>query len=130
MFEKLAKFRLVKPRHMAPHWLEAVHSNDNMPGRRRPASRRPSSRPVLACHWVFIDESRLECRWTVESVDETSVEQPDGHHITSKISGLPTGRVMFLNPERFTPLCCTHVTRRCHSTASPAFFIVVANDLQ
>src|SRR5260221_5141342 len=90
MFEKLAKFRLVKPRRMAPHWLEAVHSNDNMPDRHRPASRRPSPRPVLACHWVFIDESRLECRWMVESFDETSVEQPDGH----------PGRVICLNPVR------------------------------
>ena len=100
MFEKLAKFRLVRPRRMAPHWLEAVHSNDNTPGRRRAAGRRPSPRPALACHWVFIDESRLECRWTVESFDETSVEQPDGHRIPSKISGLPPGRVVPLTPER------------------------------
>jgi hypothetical protein len=76
MFEKLAKFRLVKPRRMTPHWLEAVHSNDNTPGRRRAAGRLPSPRPMLACHWVFIDESRLECRWRVESFDETSVEDP------------------------------------------------------
>jgi len=130
MFEKLAKFRLVKSRRTAPHWLEAAHSNDNTPGRRHPAGLRRSRQPVLACRWVSIDECRLECRWTVESVDETSVEKPDGHHITSKISGLPPGRVISLNPERFTPLCCTHVTRRCHSTASPVFFVVVANDLQ
>ena len=96
MFEKLAKFWLVKPRRMTPHWLEAVHSNDNTPGRRRTASRRSSPRPVLACHWVFIDERRLECRWKVESLDETSVEQPDGHQLTSKISGLPHGCVMFV----------------------------------
>ena len=120
MFEKLAKFRLVKPRRVAPHWLEAVPSNDNMPDRRRPASRRPSPRPVLACHWVFIDESRLECRWMVESFDETSVEQPDGH----------PGRVICLNPERFIPLCCTHVIRRCHSTASSGLVLAIANDLQ
>ena|SRR5258707_9936064 len=101
MFTRLAKFRLVKPRRMTPHWHEAGHSNDNTPGRRHPAGLRRSPRPVLACHWVFIDESRLECRWRVESFDETSVEQPDGHQLTSKISGLPPGRVMFLNPERF-----------------------------
>src|SRR5260370_39175632 len=129
MFEKLAKLRLVKPRRMTPHWLEAVPSNDNMPGRRRAAGRRPSPRPMLACHWVFIDESRLECRWRVESFDETS-EQSDGRHITSKISGLPPGRISSLNPERFIPLCCTRVTLRCHSIASPVFVLPIANDLQ
>ena len=129
MFEKLAKFRLVKPRRMAPHWLEAVHSNDNTPGRRRAAGRRLSPLPKLACHWVFIDESRLECRWRVESLDETS-EQSDGRHITSKISGLPPGRVIFLNPERTLPLCCTRVTPRCHSSSSSVFVLSIANDLQ
>jgi hypothetical protein len=98
MFKRLAKSGLVKPRRIAPHWLEAVHSNDNTPGRHR-AGRRPSPRPVLACHWVFIDDSWLECRWRVESFDETS-EQSDGRHITSKISGLPLGRVFSLNPAR------------------------------
>src|SRR6266436_2681806 len=99
MFTRLAEFRLLKPRRMAPHWREPAHSNDNTPGRRRPAGLRRSPRPVLACDWVFIDESRLECRWRVESLDETS-EQSDGRHITSKISGLPPGRGIFLNPER------------------------------
>ena len=122
MFEKLAKFRLVKPRRMAPHWLEAAHCNDNTPGGRRPAGPRRSPRPLPVCHWVFIDESRLECRWRVESFDETSVEKPHGHPITSKISGLPPGRVISLNPERFIPLCCTDITPRCQSTASSVFF--------
>ncbi len=129
MFEKLAKFRLVKPRRVAPHWLEGVHSNDNTPGRRCDAGRRLSPRPTLACHWVFIDESRLECRWRVESLDETS-EQSDGRHITSKISGLAPGRVISLNSERFLPLCCTRVTPRCHSTSSSVFVLPIANDLQ
>jgi len=96
MFKKLAKFRLVKPRRTAPHWLEAAYSNDNTPGRRHPAGLRRSPQSVLACHWVFIDEGRLECRWKVESFDEMSVEQPDGHQLTSKISGLPQLRVMFI----------------------------------
>lgn len=62
MFEKLAKFRSFGPRRMVP---PAVHSNDNLPGFRRPADRR---RPTPACHWVQID-GRLECRWIV---DDTS----------------------------------------------------------
>src|SRR5712664_1416109 len=99
MFTRLAEFRLLKPRRMAPHWREPAHSNDNTPGRRRPAGLRRSPRPVLACDWVFIDESRLECRWRVESFDETSVEEPDGRHMTSKRS--PPGRVSSWNPERF-----------------------------
>jgi hypothetical protein len=78
MFKKLAKFRLVEPRRTAPLWLEAAHSNDNSPGRRHPAGLRRSRQPVLACHWVFTEESRLECRWKVESFDQMSVEQPDG----------------------------------------------------
>jgi hypothetical protein len=96
MFEKLAKFRLAKPRRTAPHWLEAAHSNDNTPGRRHPAGLHRSRQPMLACHWVLIDGSRLECRWKVESFDETSVEQPDGHQLTNKISGLSPGRIMFV----------------------------------
>src|ERR1700688_4868080 len=76
MFKRLAEFRLLKPRRTAPHWLEAAHSNDNTRGRRRPAGLRRSPRPVLVCHWVFIDESQLECRWRVESFDETSAEDP------------------------------------------------------
>ena len=90
MFKRLAKFRRLELRHLVPHWLEAAHSNDNPRGRRRPTGQRRSPQPVLACHWVFIDESRLECRWMVESFDETSVEQPDGH----------PGRVISLNPVR------------------------------
>src|SRR5260370_15314955 len=104
MFTRLAKFRLVKPRRMTPHWHEAGHSNDNTPGRRHPAGLRRSPRPVLACHWGFIDESRLECRSSVESFDETPVEQPDSHRITGKISGMPPSCVVFLNTDRFPSL--------------------------
>ena len=71
---------------MAPHWLEAAYCNDNAPGRRRPTGLRRPPRPVLACHWVFSNESRLECRWRVESFDETSVKEPDARQITSKMA--------------------------------------------
>ncbi|MHC2433720.1 hypothetical protein [Bradyrhizobium sp. USDA 4451] len=61
MFEKLAKFRPFEPRRMPSR--AAIHSNDNLPGFRRPADRR---RPTPACHWVLID-GRLECRWTIDN---------------------------------------------------------------
>src|ERR1700730_18018262 len=81
MFKGLAKFRRLGRRHLVPHWLEAAHSNDNPRGRRRPTGQRRSPQPVLACHWIFVDEGRLECRWGVESFDETSVEEPGGRQI-------------------------------------------------
>ncbi|GKQ51369.1 hypothetical protein [Bradyrhizobium sp. Ce-3] len=70
MFEKLAKFRPFEPRRISPR--AAIHSNDNLPGFRRPADRR---RPTPACHWILID-GRLECRWTVEETGGDSDQQP------------------------------------------------------
>lgn len=81
MFKRLAKFRRLELRHLVPHWLEAAHSNDNPRGRRRPTGQRRSPQPVLACHWIVVDESRLECRRKAESFDETSVEEPGGRQV-------------------------------------------------
>jgi hypothetical protein len=78
MFTKLAKFRRLGPRHMVPHWLEAAHSNDKPRGRRRLTGQCRSPQPVLACHWIFVDDGQLECHWAVESCDETSAEEPGG----------------------------------------------------
>jgi hypothetical protein len=78
MFTRLAKFRRLGPRHMVPHWLEAAHSNDNPRGRRRPTGQCRSPQPVLACHWIFVDDGQLECHWAVESLNETSAEEPGG----------------------------------------------------
>ena len=80
MFTGLAKFRRLELRHPVPHWLEAAHSNDNPRGRCRPTGRRRSPKPMLACHWIFVDGSRLECRWG-ENFDETSIEEPGGRQI-------------------------------------------------
>ncbi|MGF6307520.1 hypothetical protein ABIB82_001334 [Bradyrhizobium sp. i1.8.4] len=67
MFEKLARFRQASPRRVVePRRMPrqaAIHSNDNLPGFRRPAGRR--RRPPPACHWILID-GRLECRWTID----------------------------------------------------------------
>jgi hypothetical protein len=81
MFTKLAKFRHLGPRHMVPHWLEAAHSNDKPRGRRRPTGQCRSPQPVLACHWIFVDDGRLECHWAVECLDERSAEEPGGRQV-------------------------------------------------
>jgi hypothetical protein len=102
MFSRLAKsglvkFRLGQPWRIAPGPRETmfskdmfskdIHSNDNLPGFRRPAAtgKRRSPSPALACHW-FDCNGRLECRWRVESFDETSVEEPDARRISSKMA--------------------------------------------
>jgi hypothetical protein len=48
-----------------------THSNDNLPGLRRPAAagKRRSPTPALACHW-FDRNGRLECRWQVETKED------------------------------------------------------------
>ena len=97
MFTRLAKFRRLGLRHGVPSWLEAAHSNDNPRGRRRPTGQCRSPQPGLACHWIFVDDGRLECHWAVESFDETSAEQPggrqvrcsDGSSFSAKVIGLP-----------------------------------------
>jgi hypothetical protein len=88
MFTKLAKFRRLGPRRMVPHWLEAAHSNDNPRGRRRPTGQCRSPQPGLACHWIFVDSGRLECRWTAEGLDERSAEEPGGRQ--SRCSHAPS----------------------------------------
>jgi hypothetical protein len=96
MFTKLAKFRRLGRRHMVPHWLEATHSNDNPRGRRRPTGQCRSPQPVLACHWIFVDDGQLECHWAVETFEETPAEEPGGHQIrcshASSLSAKAIGR--------------------------------------
>ena len=74
MFTRLAKFRLFEPQRMMPLWGTIVHSNDNLPGRRRPASERRSPPPALACHWYLNkSDGRLECHWETTDLEEGSV---------------------------------------------------------
>jgi hypothetical protein len=83
MFERLAKFRLVQSRRTAPGLRQALthsqaftHSNDNLPGVRRPRGRRRIPAPALACHW-FNRNGRLECRWQVETSDDAPIADAD-----------------------------------------------------
>jgi hypothetical protein len=78
MFTRLAKFRRLGPRHRLPPWLEAARSDDKPWGRRRPTGQPRCPQPVLACHWNFVDDGRLECRWTADCLDENSNEEPGG----------------------------------------------------
>jgi hypothetical protein len=90
MFKRLAEFRLVQSRRTASGPRDAIiHSNDNLPGFRRPAAtgkRRPPS-PALACHW-FDRNGRLECQWQVERGDAPidGFDEQD-HCTTGGVSG-------------------------------------------
>jgi hypothetical protein len=100
MFTRLAEFRLVQSRRTAPGPREAfTHSNDNLPGLRRPAAagRRRSPTPALACHW-FDRSGRLECCWQVETNDDAPIADVDEHEHST------TGRV-------------SPATRRCNRAA-------------
>jgi hypothetical protein len=80
MLKRLAEFRPVQLRRIAPGPCQALtHRNDNLPGRRRPATagKRRSPTLALACHW-FDRDGRLECRWQGESGDDAT--SADGEH--------------------------------------------------
>jgi hypothetical protein len=83
MFARLAEFRLVQSRRAAPgprqafaHSQAITHSNDNLPGVRRPEGRRRIPAPALASHWLKRN-GRLECRWQVEARDDAPIADAD-----------------------------------------------------
>src|SRR6202049_1929257 len=100
MFTRLAKFRLVQPWRIALGPREAVfskdmssrtmHSNDTLPGFRRPAAtgKRRSPSPALACHW-FDRHGRLECCWLAGPHDDAPLGD-DEHRTTGRASGQPS----------------------------------------
>jgi hypothetical protein len=95
MFARLARSGLaqlwpVQPRRVVPrpHLADRpTHSNDNLPGFRRPAAagKRRAPTPVLACHWVNRD-GRLECRWHAEPDDDAPIGGFEQHGARSRIS--------------------------------------------
>ena len=70
MFERLARIPCFEPWLKLP-LLEAActyryHSNDNLPGFRRPEGQGRRPHRALACHWSLSgDGKRLECHWEV-----------------------------------------------------------------
>ena len=69
MFTRLARFRPFEPQHAAAGRRKVAHSNDNLPGRCRPAGELRSS--PLACHWSINDsDGRLECHWEMADLEE------------------------------------------------------------
>lgn len=73
MFNKITTFRALQARRIAPGSIGAVHSNDNLPGFRRPAGgRRLRPKLALACHW-YANGGQLECRWDVETPDGAAI---------------------------------------------------------
>ena len=100
MFTRLAEFRLVQSRRTAPGPREAItHSNDNLPGLRRPKGRRRIPTPALACHWIDRN-GRLECRWQAEPDADAPLGDFDEHGAMGRASGLssmlPRGRKLAL----------------------------------
>jgi hypothetical protein len=74
MFTRLARFRLFELPRVIPRGTKAAYSNDNLPGRRRPAGGRRSPPPALACHWHLNEgDGRLECHWEAADLEEESV---------------------------------------------------------
>ena len=89
MFARLAKFRRVGLRHLVPQLGDVVHSNDTLPGFRRPAAmggRRPPT-PALACHW-FNCNGRLECRWQAETSDAPTDDFDEHQEMQPRRRGL------------------------------------------
>jgi hypothetical protein len=98
MFTRLAKFRRVGLRHIVPVPNCVMHSNDNLPGFRRPAAtgKHRSPTPVLACRW-FNRNGRLECRWQAEPAGDAPIGDVDEHGAMGRASGRspmqPRGRI-------------------------------------
>jgi hypothetical protein len=100
MFKRLAKsrladlkrggFRPLQPRRVALRgagFFNETHSNDNLPGFRRPKGQRRIPTPALVCHW-FNHDGRLECRWQAEPNGDAPIGDFDEHAAAGRTSGL------------------------------------------
>ena len=108
MFKRLAKSGLadftfggfLQPLRMAQRgagFSIASHSNDNLPGLRRPRGQRRIPTPALACHW-FDRNGRLECRWQAEPDDDAPIAGEHGtiDRASGQSSMQPRGRSLAL----------------------------------
>jgi hypothetical protein len=92
MFKTLAKsglvdFRFAGSRPRAAGFSNNSHSNDNLPGLRRPKGRRRIPPPALVCHWIDRN-GHLECRWQAEASGDPPVGDFDEHGVTGRASSL------------------------------------------
>ncbi|SHI04933.1 hypothetical protein [Bradyrhizobium erythrophlei] len=104
MFKRLAKsrladfkfggFRPLQSRRIAlggAGLFNEPHSNDNLPGFRRPKGQRRIPTPALVCHW-FNHHGRLECRWQAEPNGDAPISDFDEHAAAGRTSGLSSTR--------------------------------------
>ena len=104
MFKRLAKsrladfkfggFRPLQSRRIAlggAGLFNEPHSNDNLPGFRRPKGQRRIPTPALVCHW-FNHHGRLECRWHPVAGDTPTGGHKDRQHSApGRASARPIG---------------------------------------
>jgi hypothetical protein len=91
-------FRPLQPRRIALRgagFSSDSHSNDNLPGFRRPKGRRRIPPPALACHWIDRN-GRLECRWQLEPAGDAPIGDFDEHGAIGRPSGLSCGHSLAL----------------------------------
>ena len=82
MFVKLAQFRALGSSR-APSAPRLAHSNDNQPCPRPFGAPRRTQRRILVCRWQpAVGGGRLECRWSIELVDATPLEEPQRRSTT------------------------------------------------
>ena len=95
MFKRLAKFRSLEPRRMAPGPREAMHCNDNLPGFRRPGGQHRIPSLALVCHW-FDRNGRLECRWLAGTHTDAPPDAVDQRPAPGQPRSPPRGRGLTL----------------------------------
>jgi len=66
MFEKIAKFRLLRAGRVAPAPEQSAPANDNRHGATRPGRRRPQ----LVCRWTF--DHGPSCSWEIAGPQGTN----------------------------------------------------------
>jgi hypothetical protein len=85
MFTRLAKFRLLRPRSIAPGLQGAMPANDNLSNALRPRGPQRIRSQALVCHWSLTDGgTRLGCRWQPEAPARTVLEDPDSEWMSNK----------------------------------------------
>jgi len=133
MFEKIAKFRLLGARRMAPEPSQIVPANDNLLGGGRPGRHRPS----LVCRWTFDQGPR--CHWEVvgehatnplltdQPPEAVSFTQPSSCCRTTDGTPRRTTEGGRLRPSR---ICCRRVTSGQESVAGGDSHIAIASHSQ